>query len=86
MAITFSLTGCLVAVAHEEGGETWLLVGIGFLSLFAMSQLSLALVNWMTHLLVKPHSLPRIRFSQRDTFNVSHSRRGSNHAYPGIKR
>jgi hypothetical protein len=63
-AITFSLTGCLVAVAHEEGGDAWLLAGIGFLSLFAMSQLSLALVNWMTHLLVQPHSLPRIDFSK----------------------
>ncbi|OJY15500.1 MAG: cyclic beta 1-2 glucan synthetase [Nitrosospira sp. 56-18] len=63
-AITLGLTGSLVAAAREEGAGTWFLAGIGVLSLFAMSQLSLLLVNWMTQLLVKPHSLPRIDFSK----------------------
>jgi cellobiose phosphorylase len=63
-AVTLCLVAGLIAIASGEGAGGWLLGGIGVLSLFAMSQLSLALVNWITHLLVKPHSLPRIDFSK----------------------
>ncbi len=40
------------------------LVAIGILSLLAASQLAVALVNWLSTLLVQPHSLSRMDFSE----------------------
>jgi cellobiose phosphorylase len=61
--ITAGLTGGLLFKANADGANEWLLGVIGVLSLLAASQLAIALVNWGTQLLVKPHSLPRMDFS-----------------------
>ncbi|MDN5881020.1 MAG: cyclic beta 1-2 glucan synthetase, partial [Nitrosospira sp.] len=61
--ITASLVGGLLLKAYADGANAWLLAAVGVLSLFAMSQLAVALVNWVTQLLVAPHSLPRMDFS-----------------------
>ncbi|SFN66288.1 GH36-type glycosyl hydrolase domain-containing protein [Nitrosospira briensis] len=61
--ITLSLTGLLVLEAYSDGASGWLLGAVGILSLFAMSQLAITLVNWVTPFLVRPHSLPRMDFS-----------------------
>ncbi|HJT50361.1 MAG TPA: glucoamylase family protein, partial [Nitrosospira sp.] len=62
--ITVGLTGTLLFKAQDEGAGAWLLVVVGILSLLATSQLAMALVNWMSPLLVKPHLLPRMDFSE----------------------
>ena len=42
----------------------WLLALFGALSLLCASRLAVALVNWLATLLVKPHPLPRMDFSE----------------------
>jgi cyclic beta-1,2-glucan synthetase len=62
--ITAILTGCLFFEAHSHGlrgSSLWLL---GVLSLLCVSQLAIALTNWLTTLLVAPHPLPRMDFSK----------------------
>ncbi len=44
-----------------RGPWVWL---IGIVSLLAVSQLAIALVNWLTTRLVAPHPLPRMDFSK----------------------
>ena len=44
--------------------EGWLLALVGLLSLLCASQLAVALVNWLATLLVTPHPLPRMDFSE----------------------
>ncbi|MGH8683899.1 MAG: cyclic beta 1-2 glucan synthetase, partial [Nitrosospira sp.] len=61
--ITASLAGGLLLKAYSDGANEWLLMAVGILSLFAASQLAVALVNWVAQLLVTPHSLPRMDFS-----------------------
>ncbi|MGH8761679.1 MAG: GH36-type glycosyl hydrolase domain-containing protein [Nitrosospira sp.] len=61
--ITASLTGSLLFEAYGDGVNPWLLLTLGILLLFAANQLAVALVNWVTQLLVTPHSLPRLDFS-----------------------
>jgi cellobiose phosphorylase len=62
--ITAIFIGCLLAEAHSNGlrgPSVWL---IGIVSLLAVSQLAIALVNWLTTRLVAPHPLPRMDFSK----------------------
>src|SRR5687768_12948089 len=61
--ITLTLVSALLIKAHDDGASAWLLGVVGILSLFAMSQLAVTLVNWASPLLVKPHLLPRLDFS-----------------------
>lgn len=61
--ITLGLASALVVEAQDDGASGWLLGLVGILTLFAMSQLAVALVNWASPLLVKPHLLPRMDFS-----------------------
>lgn len=61
--ITLSLVSGLLANAYADGAGVWLLAAVGLLSLFVMSQLAVALVNWIALFLVPPHSLPRVDFS-----------------------
>ncbi len=58
------LTGGLVATAAASGLRDWTLALIGILSLLCVSQLAVALVNWLAALLVMPHLLPRMDFSR----------------------
>ncbi len=57
-------TGCLLAEAHANGLRgTWIWL-IGMVSFLAVSQLAIALVNWLATRLVAPHTLPRMDFSK----------------------
>ena len=62
--ITGSLFGGLLFKAYADGAGGWLLGAVGILSLFAASQLAMAIVNWIAQMLVTPHSLPRMDFSR----------------------
>ncbi|MGE5752263.1 MAG: cyclic beta 1-2 glucan synthetase, partial [Deltaproteobacteria bacterium] len=62
--ITAIFTGILLAELHFEGHPDWLLALVGFVSLLGGSQLAVALVNWLATLLVTPHPLPRMDFSE----------------------
>ncbi len=62
--ITAIFTGSLLAKAHAEEIHGWPLILIGILLVFCTSHLALALVNWLATLLVTPHPLPRMDFSE----------------------
>jgi len=62
--MTAMFTGGLLAKAHAGGYPGWLLALTGFLSLLGGSQLAVSLTNWMATLLVTPHPLPRMDFSE----------------------
>ena len=64
MVITVIFTGYLFAEAYYNGMRgpwVWL---IGIVSLFSVSQLAIALVNWLTTRIVAPYPLPRMDFSK----------------------
>jgi len=62
--LTLTLTFILLAKAHNDGVHGWLLAIVGFISILGTSHLAVALVNWLATLLVAPHPLPRMDFSQ----------------------
>jgi cellobiose phosphorylase len=62
--LTVIFSGALLAKAHAGGLQDWLLALFGALSLLCASRLAVALVNWLATLLVKPHPLPRMDFSE----------------------
>ncbi len=69
-AITGALTAVLIARAFSglgtpnSDGSIVLLVVVVALTLLATSQLAVAIVNWLATLLVTPHSLPRMDYSE----------------------
>ncbi|BAL24316.1 GH36-type glycosyl hydrolase domain-containing protein [Azoarcus sp. KH32C] len=62
--ITLILTGCLLTKALDAGTSARALLPIAFVALLAVSQLAVALVNWLATLLVAPHPLPKMDFSE----------------------
>lgn len=62
--LTLCFTGVLAYEAHAGGAKDGLLALIVVLSCIGTSQLSIALVNWFTTLLAKPHYMPRMDFSK----------------------
>ena len=62
--LTVVFTGGLLKQAYAEDVEGWLLALVGLLALLSTSQLAVALVNWCATLLVTPHALPRMDFSE----------------------
>ena len=64
MLITLLIAGSLLAQAHGNRAADWELALIGILSLLSASQLAVALTNWSATLLVTPHPLPRMDFSE----------------------
>jgi cellobiose phosphorylase len=62
--LTGVFTGGLLAQAYVEDEEGCLLALVGLLSLLCTSQLAVALVNWLATVLVTPHALPRMDFSE----------------------
>ncbi|MCE5265265.1 MAG: cyclic beta 1-2 glucan synthetase [Deltaproteobacteria bacterium] len=62
--LTLFLTGILTVKAHAGGLRDGTLALIALLLLLGTSQLAIALVNWLSTLLVMPHPLPRLDFSQ----------------------
>src|SRR5687768_10640427 len=61
--ITLGLTGVLLNEAYMSGASGWLLGLTCIVLLFGMSQFAVTLVNWVSPMLVRPHKLPRMDFS-----------------------
>ncbi|MBK6972485.1 MAG: cyclic beta 1-2 glucan synthetase [Sterolibacteriaceae bacterium] len=64
MIISASLLAQALATGMAAGVFEFARVAIGILLLLATSQLAVSLVNWLATLLVTPHSLPRMDFSE----------------------
>ncbi|MDA8179797.1 MAG: cyclic beta 1-2 glucan synthetase, partial [Deltaproteobacteria bacterium] len=64
MLLTVVVSWALLAKAHSGGLHGWLLALFGALCLLCASPLAVALVNWISTLLVKPDPLPRMDFSE----------------------
>ncbi|MHB8853732.1 MAG: GH36-type glycosyl hydrolase domain-containing protein [Ignavibacteriaceae bacterium] len=62
--MTFIFTTGLLEKAYAGGLHSDLLVPIGILFFLCSSQLAVALVNWLSTLLAKPHPLPKMDFSE----------------------
>ncbi len=62
--MTAIFTTSLLAEAHAVGLHGWLLTLIGILLVLCTSHLAVAVVNWLATLLVTPHPLPRMDFSE----------------------
>jgi cellobiose phosphorylase len=63
LLLTVIFTGSLLAKAHADELQGWIVALIGILSLLCASHLAVALVNWLATLLATPHLLPRMDFS-----------------------
>ena len=63
IALTLVFTLVLVNYANARGYSDWIMLPVGLLALLATSQLSVALVNWLSCLLTHPNTLPRLDFS-----------------------
>jgi cyclic beta-1,2-glucan synthetase len=61
--ITCALTAFIVTRADAGIKNKWLFVFIAFLSLLCTSQLAIAVVNFISTILIKPNLLPRMDFS-----------------------
>jgi len=61
--LTAMFTTGLLATAHVDGMHRWQLIIVGLISFLCTSQLAIALVNWLSTLLVPPRPLPRMDFS-----------------------
>ena len=64
LLMTVLLAWGLLAKGYGGGLHGWLLALTGFLSLLCASHLAVAVVNWLSTLLVTPHTLPRMDFSK----------------------
>ncbi len=64
LLISAVLTVSLLAKAHAGGFHGWILTLTGIVSLLCVSQLAVALVNWLETLVATPHALPRMDFSE----------------------
>jgi cellobiose phosphorylase len=62
LSLTFSWS--LLAKAQFDGLEKWYLMALGLLLLLCTSYLSVALVNWITTLIINPKPLPRLDYSK----------------------
>jgi len=54
----------LLEKAHGDGTGTWYLWPLGFLLALCTSYLAIAIVNWLSTLLVNPFPLPRLDYSK----------------------
>jgi len=61
--ISLAITAALLQRVHSDTQHGWLLISMAVLLLLCASQLSLAVVNFLSTLLVKPHLLPRMDHS-----------------------
>jgi cyclic beta-1,2-glucan synthetase len=64
LLLTLLFTWMLLMRAHAGGLQHWPLAPIGLLMFFGAGHLAIALVNWLSTLLVMPHPLPRMDFSE----------------------
>ena len=61
---TVVFSWAFLAKAHSGGLRDWPLALFGALSLLCTSRLAVALVNWLATVVVAPHPLPRMDFSE----------------------
>lgn len=64
VSISLTISSIIFLKAYSETNNNWLLVAVTFLALLCASQLAIAVVNFFSTLLVKPHLLPRMDFSR----------------------
>jgi len=62
--LTVLFSAALLVKAHAGGLQGWFLALFGALSLLCGGRLAVALVNWLSTVLVKPDPLPRMDFSE----------------------
>jgi len=62
--LTAAFTAGLLALAHQDGAQDWILALCGILAVPCASHLAIALVNWLATLLTVPLPLPRMDFSK----------------------
>ena len=62
--MTAIFVGVFLAKAHVGALPGWAIALIGLLTVLSVSQLAVALVNWLATLLATPHLLPRMDFSK----------------------
>jgi cyclic beta-1,2-glucan synthetase len=62
--MTVVFTGGLLANVRGDDWDGWVFALFGFLLALGTSQLAVTLVNWSATLLVTPHPLPRMDFSE----------------------
>jgi len=62
--VSLTISWIIFIKAYSGTNNTWLLITVAFLSLICASQLAIAIVNFFSTLLVKPHLLPRMDFSR----------------------
>src|SRR5688572_5444352 len=61
--ITLAVTSAVLVKAHALGLAGWALAGLGVCLALCSSQLAVAVMNWLSMLLVKPRLLPRLDYS-----------------------
>ncbi|MEP6595390.1 MAG: glucoamylase family protein, partial [Ginsengibacter sp.] len=64
MLFTAILCCGLIVTAYQEGFVSWQLACIAVVLYLATTQMSVAIVNWLTTILTKPSLLPRMDFSK----------------------
>ena len=64
VSLTVIFCWILLEKAQSNGIGTWYLWSLGLLLVFCTSYLSIAIVNWMSTLLVNPFPLPRLDYSK----------------------
>jgi cyclic beta-1,2-glucan synthetase len=64
LLISIGISGSLLVRAHADTNHLWLLIPIGLLLLLCASQMAVSIVNFFSTLLVSPHLLPRMDFSE----------------------
>jgi cyclic beta-1,2-glucan synthetase len=64
LLITAGVAGALTLKAHADGAREWLLAAVAVLTTIGSSQLAIELVNWVSQMVVTPHPLPRMDFSE----------------------
>ena len=62
--LTGIFTTVLLTKAHADGMQRWPLIIAGLILILGTSHLAIALVNWLSTLLVAPKPLPRMDFSR----------------------
>jgi len=63
LLISLAITAAILQRSYADTQNAWLLIGMSVLLLLCASQLALAVINFLSTLLVKPHLLPRMDFS-----------------------
>ena len=63
-SLTVLFAGTLLWIAYDSGVSEWPLAALAVVLLLSMSQLGVALVNWIVTLLARAHPMPRMAFAE----------------------